>query len=65
MGDESKAVAVDPLGGFAVCVLDRLGRWKAVIFLRFAAGSAGDQGSLLPTLCLIDIASRIMSVKNV
>jgi hypothetical protein len=33
MGDESKAVAVDPLGGFAVCVLDRLWRRKAALII--------------------------------
>jgi hypothetical protein len=34
-------------------------------FLRFAAGSAGDQGSLLPIFCLIDVALRVTRVKNV
>jgi hypothetical protein len=45
--------------------LEGPGRREAVVFLRFAAGSAGDQGSLLPIFCLIDLASRVTRVKNV
>jgi hypothetical protein len=35
------------------------------LFLQFAAGSAGDQGSHLLIFCLIDLASCVTRVKNV
>ena len=38
---------------------------KSSGFLRFTAGSAGDQGPLLTIFCPIDLASRVTRVKNV